>query len=153
MSAYKRILVAVDGSVASNNGLREAIRLAKAEGARLSILHVVNDYVVIASMGGVAPPRDLGPLLRESGERILARATALAAKQRIKPVVVLREVLSGPAAESIVREAKKQRADLIVLGTHGRRGVGRLMLGSDAEQVVRSAPVPVLLVRANGAAS
>jgi nucleotide-binding universal stress UspA family protein len=153
MTAYRRILVAVDGSGASNSGLREAIRLAKAEGAKLSIVHVVNDYMVIASMGGVAPPRDLGPLLRESGERILARARALAMKQRVTPVVVLREVLSGPAAESIVREAKKQRADLIVLGTHGRRGVGRLMLGSDAEQVVRSAPVPVLLVRANGAAS
>ena len=148
MNAYRRILVAVDGSAASNNGLREAIRLASAEGARLCILHVVNDYVVMASLGGVAPPRDLGPLLRESGERILARAKALAAKHRLNPIVVLREVLSGPAAESIVREAKKQRADLIVLGTHGRRGLRRLVLGSDAEQVVRSAPVPVLLVRA-----
>ena len=148
MSAYRKILVAVDGSAASNKGLTEALRLAKAESASLCILHVVNDYVVMASMGGVAPPRDLGPLLRESGERILARAKALAAKQRLKPVVVLREVLSGPAAESIVREAKKQRADLIVVGTHGRRGVRRLVLGSDAEQVVRSASVPVLLVRA-----
>jgi nucleotide-binding universal stress UspA family protein len=148
MSAYRKILVAVDGSAASNKGLTEALRLAKAEGASLRILHVVNDYVVMASMGGVAPPRDLGPLLRESGERILARARALAAKQRLKPVVVLREVLSGPAAESIVREAKKQRADLIVLGTHGRRGLRRLVLGSDAEQVVRTASVPVLLVRA-----
>ena len=148
MSAYKRILVAVDGSAASTNGLREAIRLAAAERAKLCILHVVNDYVVMASMGGVAPPTDLGPLLRESGERVLARAKALAAKQGLKPVAVLREVLSGPAAESIVREAKKQRADLIVLGTHGRRGLRRLVLGSDAEQVVRTAPVPVLLVRA-----
>lgn len=147
MSAYRRILVAVDGSEASNKGLREALRVAKAEAAKLFILHVVNDYLVIAAMGGVAPPRDLGPTLRESGERILARAKALAAKQRLKAVVVLREVLSGPAAEAIVREAKKQRVDLIVLGTHGRRGVGRLMLGSDAEQVARSASVPVLLVR------
>jgi len=147
MSAYKRILVAVDGSPASNKGLREALRLAKAERGRLCILHVVNDYVAVAAMGGVAPPRDLGLRLRESGERILAQAKALAAKQRLKPVVVLREVLSGPTAESIVREAKKQRADLIVLGTHGRRGVRRLVLGSDAEQVVRTAPVPVLLVR------
>jgi nucleotide-binding universal stress UspA family protein len=153
MSAYRKILVAVDGSAASNKGLAEALRLAKTERARLCILHVVNVYVVMASMGGVAPPRDLGPALRESGERILARAKALAAKQRLKPVVVLREVLSGPAAESIVREAKKQRADLIVLGSHGRRGLRRLALGSDAEQVVRSAPVPVLVVRANGAAS
>jgi nucleotide-binding universal stress UspA family protein len=148
MSAYRRILVAVDGSAASNKGLREAMRLAKAEGATLCILHVVNDYLVMASMESVAPPRDLAPLLRESGERILARANALAAKQRLNPVLVLREVLSGPAAESIVHEAKKQRADLIVLGTHGRRGVRRLVLGSDAEQVVRTASVPVLLVRA-----
>jgi len=153
MSAYKRILVAVDGSAASNKGLREALRLAKVERAKLCILHVVNDYVVVAAMGGVAPPRDLGPRLRESGERILAQAKALAARQRLKPAVVLREVLSGPAAESIVREASRQRADLIVLGTHGRRGVRRLMLGSDAEQVMRSARVPVLLVRANGASS
>jgi nucleotide-binding universal stress UspA family protein len=148
IGAYQRILVAVDGSAASNNGLREAIRLAKAEGAALCILHVVNDYVVMASMGGMAPPTDLGPLLRESGERILARAKALSVKERLDPVTVLREVLSGPAAESIVREAKKQRADLIVLGTHGRRGLRRLVLGSDAEQVVRTTSVPVLLVRA-----
>lgn len=150
MSAYRRILVAVDGSAASNKGLREAMRLAKAEGATLCILHVVNDYLAMASasMEGVAPPRDLRPLLRKSGERILARAKALAAKHRLQAVVVLREVLSGPAAESIVREAKKQRADLIVLGTHGRRGLRRLVLGSDAEKVVRTASVPVLLVRA-----
>ena len=148
MSAYRRILVAVDGSAASSKGLREAIRLAKAEGATLCILHVVNDYLAMASMEGVAPPPDLRPLLRESGERILARAKALAAKHRLEPVVALREVPSGPAAESIVREAKKQRADLIVLGTHGRRGLRRLVLGSDAEEVVRTASVPVLLVRA-----
>ncbi|HEU5178993.1 MAG TPA: universal stress protein [Burkholderiales bacterium] len=57
-------------------------------------------------------------------------------------------MIGGPAAGPIVREARKQRADLIVLGTHGRRGVRRLVLGSDAEQVVRTASVPVLLVRA-----
>jgi nucleotide-binding universal stress UspA family protein len=61
---------------------------------------------------------------------------------------VAREIVGGPAADVIVREAKKQRADLIVLGTHGRRGMRRLVLGSDAEQVVRMSPVPVLLVRA-----
>jgi len=148
MSAYRKILVAVDGSAAANKGLREALRLAKAERARLFILHVVNDYVVIAAMGGVAPPRDLGPLLRESGERILANAKALASKQGVKPELVLREILSGPAAEAIVREARRRRADLIVLGTHGRRGVRRMVMGSDAEQVVRIAPMPVLLVRA-----
>ena len=66
----------------------------------------------------------------------------------VRATTVLREMLSGPAAYPIVREARKQGADLIVMGTHGRRGVRRPVLGSDAEQVVRTASVPVLLVRA-----
>jgi nucleotide-binding universal stress UspA family protein len=148
MSAYGKILVAVDGSPASNKGLREAIRLAKAEGARLFIVHVMDDLPAFASLDGVAPGVDLVPMLREGGERILAKANAVAVKQKIKPRIVLRERFGGPAADPIVREARKLGADLIVLGTHGRRGVRRLVLGSDAEQVVRMASVPVLLVRA-----
>ncbi len=60
----------------------------------------------------------------------------------------MRQIAGGSAAYAIVQEAKKQRADLIVLGTHGRRGMTRLVMGSDAEEVVRSAAVPLLLVRA-----
>jgi nucleotide-binding universal stress UspA family protein len=151
MSAYRKILVAVDGSTASAKGLREALRLAKAEGARLFILHVVDEYPAFAALDGMmagAPGVDLVPALREGGKRVLAKAQAVAAKQNVKAKAILREMLSGPAAYPIVREAKKLGADLIVLGTHGRRGVRRLVLGSDAEQVVRTAPVPVLLVRA-----
>ena len=147
MNAYKRILAAVDGSKASNKGLREALRLAKREGARLFILNVVNDFYAFAAMEGPAPV-DLVPMLREGGKRILARAQAAARKAGVKPKALMREIVGGPAADAIVREAKKQRADLIVLGTHGRRGVRRLVMGSDAEQVVRTSPVPVLLVRA-----
>ena len=147
MSAYKRILTAVDGSAASNKGLREALRLAKREGARLFILNVVNDFYAFAAMEGPAPV-DLVPMLREGGKRILARARATAEKAKVRPTTVMREIVGGPAAYAIVREARKQRADLIVLGTHGRRGVRRLVMGSDAEQVVRTSPVPVLLVRA-----
>jgi nucleotide-binding universal stress UspA family protein len=66
---------------------------------------------------------------------------------------VLVETLAGPAADAIVAEAKKWKADLIVMGTHGRRGVRRLVMGSDAEQVLRETPVPVLLVRARAARS
>jgi len=147
MSAYKKILAAVDGSAASNKGLREALRLAKREGARLVLLNVVNDYYAFAAMDGPAPV-DLVPALREGGRRILARARAAAEKAGVKPTVLMREIVGGPAADAIVREARKQRADLIVLGTHGRRGVRRLVMGSDAEQVVRTSRVPVLLVRA-----
>jgi nucleotide-binding universal stress UspA family protein len=151
MGAYRKILVAVDGSTASAKGLREALRLAKADGARLFILHVVDEYPAFAAMDGMmagAPGADLVPAMKEGGKRVLARAQATAAKHNVKAKAILREMLSGPAAHPIVREAKKVGADLIVLGTHGRRGVRRLVLGSDAEQVVRTASVPVLLVRA-----
>ena len=148
MSAYRRILVAVDGSTPSSKGLREAIRLARAERARLVILHVVNEFPAFAALDGMAAAAvDLVPALREEGKRVLARAQAVAAKQGVKAKSILREMIGGPAAERIVREARRNRAELIVLGTHGRRGVRRLVLGSDAEQVVRSASVPVLLVR------
>jgi nucleotide-binding universal stress UspA family protein len=151
MAAYRRILVAVDGSAPSSKGLREAIRLAKAEGATLFIVHVVDEYPALAALDGMmagAPGADLVPALREGGKRVLAKAKAVAQKNRLSAKTILREMLSGPAAYPIVREARKVGADLIVLGTHGRRGVRRLMLGSDAEQVVRTASVPVLLVRA-----
>jgi nucleotide-binding universal stress UspA family protein len=151
MSAYRKILVAVDGSAASAKGLREALRLAKAEDARLFILHVVDEYPAFAALDGMmagAPGVDLVPALREGGKRVLAKAQGFALKHKVKAKAILREMLSGPAAYPIVREARKLGADLIVLGTHGRRGVRRLVLGSDAEQVVRTAPVPVLLVRA-----
>ena len=150
MGAYRKILVAVDGSTASAKGLREALRLAKAEGARLFILHVVDEYPAFAALDGMmagAPGADLVPGLREGGKRVLARAKTTAGKAGVPAKAILREMLSGPAAYPIVREAKKLGADLIVLGTHGRRGVRRLVLGSDAEQVVRTASVPVLLVR------
>jgi nucleotide-binding universal stress UspA family protein len=150
MSAYKRILVAVDGSSASNKGLREALRLAKADRASVCIVHVVDEFPAYAAMDGLGAPVavDLVPSLREGGKRILAKAKALAGKAGVAAKTVLRERVGGPAADSIVREARKQRADVIVLGTHGRRGVRRMVLGSDAEQVVRTAGVPVLLVRA-----
>ena len=150
MGAYRKILVAVDGSTASAKGLREALRLAKAEGARLFILHVVDEYPAFAALDGMmagAPGADFVPALREGGKRVLARAKTTAGKAGVPAKAILREMLSGPAAYPIVREAKKLGADLIVLGTHGRRGVRRLVLGSDAEQVVRTASVPVLLVR------
>ncbi len=148
MSAYRRILVAVDGSPAATKGLREAIRLAGEEGAQLFILHVVDEFYAFANLDGMAPGVDLVPVFRQGGERVLEKAAALAGKARLKVTTLMRETVGGPAADAIVREAKKQRADLIVLGTHGRRGVRRLVLGSDAEQVVRTAGVPVLLVRA-----
>ena len=140
--------MAVDGSPTSMRGLREALRVAKDDRAQLLLLHVVNEFYAFASLDGAAPAADLVPALREGGRRTLDKAKALAEKAGVSAKTVLRETLGGAAADTIVREARKQRADLIVLGTHGRRGIRRMVLGSDAEQVVRVSPVPVLLVRA-----
>jgi nucleotide-binding universal stress UspA family protein len=148
MKTYRKILVAVDGSAAANKGLREAVRLAKAQGAKLCIVHVLDEFYAFAGYDGLGPMQDLLPGFREAGERILAKAKALAAAGGVKAQTVMREIVGGPAANPIVREARKQGADLIVLGTHGRRGVRRLVMGSDAEQVVRVSRAPVLLVRA-----
>jgi len=149
MGAYRKILVALDGSAASGKGLREAVRVAKAEGAQLFMLHVVDEFQAFSALDGMvaAPAADLIPALREGGQRVLDKAQALARKQGVQAKPILREMVGGPAADPIVREARKVGADLIVLGTHGRRGVRRMVLGSDAEQVVRTATVPVLLVR------
>jgi nucleotide-binding universal stress UspA family protein len=148
MSAYRRILVAVDGSATAMKGLREAIRLAKDDRAQLFIVHVVNELYAFAGLDGFAPGVDLVPALREGGRRVLAKAKAAADKEGIRAKTLMRETPGGAAADIIVREARKQRAGLIVLGTHGRRGLRRAVLGSDAEQVVRRSSVPVLLVRA-----
>jgi nucleotide-binding universal stress UspA family protein len=148
MSAYRRILVAVDGSAAAAKGLREALRVAGEENAQIFILHVVNEYFAFASMDAAPPPVDITATLREGGKQVLAKAEAAARKAGVRAKTILRETFGAAAADVIVREARKQRAELIVLGTHGRRGLRRLVLGSDAEQVVRTSNVPVLLVRA-----
>lgn len=145
---YRTILVPVDGSDTADRGLREAIRLAKSEGSRLRILHVVVDYTRFETFEGAVYTPDLLTILREDGKKILARAAQFAERGGVAAKTLLVERLGSLPADVIVEQAAKLRADLIVIGTHGRRGIRRLVLGSDAEQVLRSTPVPVLLVRA-----
>lgn len=148
---YKNILVAVDGSPTAERGLREAVRLAKAHKARLVLLHVVDEHVAFLNLESGVIADDLIRVLVSEGHEVLRKAQALAARAGVKAQTVLSEKINGgTAANEILRQAKKLRAELIVLGTHGRRGVRRLVLGSDAELVVRGAAVPVLLVRGGG---
>ena len=142
---YKRILVPIDGSPTSVRGLDEAIALAKLCGASLRLVHVLDR---VAFAGGETYTVDVFGLLREAGERIVQQMKARAAAAGIEASTFLSEVLPGRVCDVVVEQAKEFGADLIVLGTHGRRGVSRLLVGSDAEQIVRVAPVPVLLVRA-----
>jgi nucleotide-binding universal stress UspA family protein len=146
---YQRILVPVDGSPTSNAGLAEAIKLARLTGARLRLLHVVDEMPYVLAAGGYGSmSADVFELLKESGESILQLARKQVEAADIPVDTALFNSLSGRLCDRVVEQSKEWGADLIVLGTHGRRGVRRMVLGSDAEQVLRTAPVPVLLVRA-----
>jgi nucleotide-binding universal stress UspA family protein len=144
---YGRILVPVDGSGTSANGLAEAVKIAKSQGSGLRLVHVVNEFVFDYSYSPAAYAVDVVESLRERGRAILAESAARVRKEGLEPETVLLESIGGPAADLIIAQAKDYHAELIVMGTHGRRGLRRLALGSDAEQVVRLASVPVLLVR------
>ena len=144
---YKRILVPVDGSAASKLGLVEAIKLAKQVQGTLRVLHVVDEYIADTTFGSAMYYDKWVDALREGGKKTLADSEVFARQQGVEPEAVLVETVATRAADAILEQAKQWPADLIVLGTHGRRGMRRLVMGSDAEVVVRSAEVPVLLVR------
>ena len=145
---YKKILVPVDGSPASARGLLEAVKLAKGLNAAIRLVHIVNEFVMDTALAPALYNEGLIESLREVGRKTLQDAEAFVVAQGLKPETQLLETIGGRVADSVVEEAKRQGADLIVMGTHGRRGVRRLVMGSDAELVLRGSPTPVLLVRA-----
>ena len=151
---YRRILVPVDGSEASLVGLRHAIGLAKDQGARLRVLNVVDDLIMAPMMMEPSGAADLTYVLeslRGEGQKVLKKAAAVAEKSAVNAEAVQVESRGRPVSDVILADARRSRSDVIVMGTHGRRGLNRLLLGSDAERVLREAPVPVLLTRHDGA--
>jgi nucleotide-binding universal stress UspA family protein len=144
---YRRILVPIDGSPTSNAGMREAMKLAGERKARLRLLHVIDEFYVFSTPDGGFDFGAMIDSLKSAGSRLLRKAVQLARKRGVKPESAMVENVAGRVADVIVQQAKRWRADLIVMGTHGRRGFNRALLGSDAELVVRNASVPVLLVR------
>ncbi|VTU27709.1 Putative universal stress protein [Variovorax sp. PBL-H6] len=151
---YQRILVPIDGSSTSKRGLEEALRLAKLTQGRLRLFHVIDELSFALSMDAYAAyAGDWLKVLRENGRSTLAEAAATAQAAGIEAETVLCDSFSGSVHEQVNAEAAKWPADLIVLGTHGRRGVGRVVMGSSAEHILRYASVPVLLVRAPEAES
>jgi nucleotide-binding universal stress UspA family protein len=144
---YERILVPVDGSDASNRGLQEAIKLSKALGGELRLVHIVDDSALALNPEAGIAAAPLVADFAQAGKSILEEARGVAQAEGLESTVVLHENFSGRVADLIVEEARKWRAEIIVMGTHGRRGVRHAVLGSDAEAVVQRADVPVLLVR------
>jgi nucleotide-binding universal stress UspA family protein len=144
---YQRILVPVDGSPTSNAGLEEAIKLAELTGASVRVLHVVDETPFLTSGDGFAVTADIFTIMKEAGQAVLEAARVRVDAAGIPVDAALFDSLSARLSDRVAEQVKEWGAELIVLGTHGRRGVGRMLLGSDAEQILRTATVPVLLVR------
>ena len=145
---YTKIMVPIDGSATSLKALDEAARLAKVTGGKIRLLHIIDPLEHLAGFETASVYiRDLIPALVKAGEELLEKAKSDMATAGVEVETELSESPGGRVSEVIVERAKAWGADLIVLGTHGRRGIERVMLGSDAEQVVRISPVPVLLIR------
>lgn len=141
---YRKIICPVDGSEISNRGMREAIMLAKDQKAQLAFLHVV-DFSALTLYGPMFGT-DF-EAFREAGQGILNAAIDAAREQGVAAEPRLAEIMAGAPGGTIVEEAGKYGADVIVMGTHGRRGLNRLLVGSDAATVIGQSNVPVLLVK------
>jgi nucleotide-binding universal stress UspA family protein len=148
---YDRILVPVDGSPTSDRGLQEAIRLAQLTKGRVRLLHVMDVLsLVLAGEGYAMTSGDLMKTVRKRGQEVMAHAREMVESAGVPVETSLVDNLGGRVAELVADEVASWKADVVVLGTHGRRGVSRVMVGSDAELVVRTSKVPVLLVRGQG---
>lgn len=146
---FKRILVATDNTTQSNHAVHAAAALAKGLGAALTVFHASRTYK--------SPyyPDDVGfswpaeeQYSKESStnaDKLLTRASALAKKQGVR--VAKEHVFSDSPAEAIIVAAKKAKADLIVMASHGRKGLDKLLLGSETQKVLARTKLPVLIVR------
>ena len=144
---YSKILVAVDGTATSLRGLGEAIKVARSTGAQLLLVHVVNELIVSSDYVPSVYYEQVLVALRTAGAKLLEQAAAVVHRADLSCEQQLIETVGRRVADEIVKSSQAWGADLIVMGTHGRRGLKRLALGSDAELVLRMASVPVLLVR------
>ena len=141
---YQRILVPVDGSETSNKALLAALDLARMKGGQVRIVHAIESPLQLT---GAAYGASLRQVLHDEGADILQRALAIADIAEVSAETRLLDEPGRRLGEVVADAAREWPADLIVIGTHGRRGVARALLGSGAEHILRMAPVPVLAVR------
>ncbi|MBX3587914.1 MAG: universal stress protein [Ramlibacter sp.] len=146
---YKRILVATDGSPLSRKAVASAIELAALAGAELVALKVVPRYPVSYFEGALAiTAQEVGrieKLWAQEGQAIVDAAKDAAAAKGVKARAVT--VRSDLVAEAIMAAARKHRCDLIVMASHGRKGIKRLLLGSETQHVLTHSTTPVLVLR------
>lgn len=145
---YSRLLVPLDGSPTAQLAVDHAAALARLSGASIVLLHIIEET---KHGNGYERPRiyieEVRPRFLAAGQALLDEVAGRLRQDGLAVETVLLEGNGERVSEIIARQAESSRSDIVILGTHGRRGVDRLLLGSDAEQVARLAPVPVMLVR------
>jgi len=144
MPVFRRILVPVDGSDTSNKALAVALELARDSGGRVCLLHAVDE---LAYVTGFEYSGDVVKMAQDAAGKVLEQAVTAARSAGIECDSKLIDFPGQRLGETVAEEARKWEADLIVVGTHGRRGLGRVIMGSGAEQIIRVAPTPVLTIR------
>ena len=143
MGRYERILVPTDGSEETRRAVEHAIDLAEEHDATIHALYVVNS-ASFSSLPMESSWESVASMMNKEGEAALDDVEGIAEE---RGVTVERALVDGNPSREIVRYAEDEDCDLVVMGTHGRGGIDRLLLGSVAEKVVRSSSVPVLTVR------
>lgn len=141
---FNRILVPVDGSPTSRKALVAALQLAREGGGRVRLVHSIEEMPYLI---GYEYSAELLAQTRGYAEKLLREALEIAESAGVPADTKLLEMPGQRLGDLVAEEARRFEADLIVVGTHGRRGMGHLLLGSGAEQVIRLAPVPVLVIR------
>ncbi len=146
---YQRILVATDGSTLSKKAVSSAIALAKLSGAELVALKVVPRYPQSYFEGGLTlPPSDIAKIEKQWEAHGQAVVDAIAKSSAAKGLTVKAVIAkSDLVSEAIIATAKKHKCDLIVMASHGRKGIKRLLLGSETQQVLTHSHTPVLVLR------
>lgn len=146
---YQKILVATDGSTLSKKAVGSAIAMAELTGAELVVLKVIPRYPQSYFEGGLAmPASDIARIEKQwaaHGQAVVdaAAKTAQAKGVKVKAITAKSDLVS----EAIIAAAKKHKCDLIVMSSHGRRGIKRLLLGSETQQVLTHSHIPVLVLR------
>jgi len=144
---YQRILVPIDGSETSDRALQEALKLANDE-AQVYVVYVLEEvYPLVEASYETVSYSSIQEAMSQTGKRVLEEAAEKLGQSGVKVETALLMAEDQRVSTVIANEAKDMHADLIVIGTHGRSGLSRLLLGSVAEGVVRQATVPVLLIR------
>ena len=146
---FKSILVATDGTARSNHAVKAAAALAKDLGSTLTLFHATRTYHSLYYPDGAGfawPPEK--QFLKEASagaDKVLASASALAARQGVKAATA--HASSDAPADALIAAAKKVKADLIVMASHGRKGLDKLLMGSETQKVLAHSKLPVLVVR------